>query len=493
MKNEYVLKTTIIHGSIKKLCVCIVLLVLSGNACGLTVRLRTTNTAANQYALFWKDVFYVNMLDFQNSEPIMVTAKKNYVHFDVKTKSNGYFYLARKIPNGGTTGDNRYDPITPYYYFQSGDNVEIKITEKANQYSLEFQGKGAWKYQLKTRMDAALLNGRENRGAMDAVNFYVQDPCLYKIKDAFGQLQAKHSYDTVYHMMEANLKFGSAEERFHHIREIFDKYYKGNTDTRDSFFSELEKYCSLVEKTDIPPDILLKSPSYINFLFQKAKVYCYAFADGSDNLENVYDYICSTFCGQIKERLLTVLFLEPRLPFNVAKYYTSFSDSLKDKVLLGILDRVKNRFSSSVVPGDAFTDEKGKPVTLLDFKGKTVVVDFWFTGCGACLYQYKNVLSELERRLAADTGFVFVSVSADKSFSVWEKSLLGGGYTSLGRVINLFTGGFGFAHPFLKYFGIEYFPTMVILDQSGRVVMFDNADLYDREKLYSLLIRLRSR
>lgn len=475
------------------MCVCIVLLVLSGNACGLTIRLSTTNTAADQYALFWKDVFYVNMLDFQNSEPVLVTTKKNYVDFEVKTKSNGYFYLARKISNGETTGDDRYDPITPYYYFQSGDDVEIKITDKNNQYSLEFKGKGAWKYQLKTRIDAALLNGRENSGMMDSVNFYVQDPCLYKIKKALGQLQAKYSYDTVYHMMEANLKFSSAEERFHHIREIFDKYYKGKGNIRQSFFGELEKYCSLVEKTDIPPDVLLKSPKYINFLFQKTKLYCYAFGDGTDNLENVYDYICFTFCGQTKERLLTVLFLEPRLPSNVAKGYIPFSDSLKDKVLLVILDRVKNRFSSSVVPGDTFTDEKGKPVTLLDLKGKTVVVDFWFTGCGACLYQYKDVLSEVERRLAADTGFVFVSVSTDKSFSVWEKSLLGGSYTSLNGAINLYTGGFGFAHPFLKYFGIEYFPTTIVLDKSGRVVMFDNADFYEREKFYSLLIRLRSR
>lgn len=477
--------------SIRKLCICILFLGLSGNAFCLTVKLRTTNIPADQYALFWKDVFYVNMLDFQNNEPVRVTRMRNYVHFEVKTKSNGYFYLARKISNGETAGEYKYDPITPYYYFQSGDDVEIKIKEKNNyQYSLLFKGKGAWKYLLKNKIDSTLFYGEENNTMMDSFNFYKQDPCLYKIREVLKILQWRHSYGTIYYMMKADVLFGSAEERFHHIKEIYDKYFRRDIRLRHSFLSELDKYCASVENTDISQDILLNSPNYVDFLFQKAKIYSYAFADGREDLEKVYRYISSKYSGTIKEKLLTVLFVQPRLPLNIVGAYNPFLTSLKDKVLQGILARVKNRFFSVIVPDYAFTDEKNKPVALSDFKGKIVIVDFWFTGCGACMYQYKNVLAELERRFAADTNFLFISVSADESFSVWEKSLYEGKYTSTHGSLNLCTGRLGFSHPFLKYFGIEYFPTMILLNKNGHVVMFDNADLYDKEKLYSVISNL---
>ncbi|HEY1379977.1 MAG TPA: TlpA disulfide reductase family protein [Gemmataceae bacterium] len=65
-----------------------------------------------------------------------------------------------------------------------------------------------------------------------------------------------------------------------------------------------------------------------------------------------------------------------------------------------------------VAPAAEATDLAGRKVSLADYKGKVVVLDFWFTGCGVCVEMIPHE-RKLVQRLSGRP-FALVSVSADE-------------------------------------------------------------------------------
>ena len=107
-------------------------------------------------------------------------------------------------------------------------------------------------------------------------------------------------------------------------------------------------------------------------------------------------------------------------------------------------------------------------ISLDDFEGKTVVVDFWYTGCGPCSFFYTHVLRNVRTRFRNQEDVVFVSLSADKSDSLWRKSIQSGQYTDT-TMVNLYTGGRRFNHHAIQSLEISRFPSLIIIDKAGNV------------------------
>lgn len=66
-------------------------------------------------------------------------------------------------------------------------------------------------------------------------------------------------------------------------------------------------------------------------------------------------------------------------------------------------------------------DLEGNMVSLNDFKGKYVLLDFWASGCGPCRIENPNIL-RLYRKYREE-GFEVLSVSMDYNRSDWEKAV----------------------------------------------------------------------
>jgi hypothetical protein len=141
-----------------------------------------------------------------------------------------------------------------------------------------------------------------------------------------------------------------------------------------------------------------------------------------------------------------------------------------DPSSLGTLLQYKNNLS---IGKEAFpfslTDTKGNKVTLQDLKGKVLFMDFWFTGCQACVGYFQNSLHPAEVHFKDNQDILFISVSTDKSRTKWLNSVEGGKYTSQ-EAINLFTEEQGINHPFLQHYNIHAFPYQLLIDKEGKVL-----------------------
>jgi thiol-disulfide isomerase/thioredoxin len=64
------------------------------------------------------------------------------------------------------------------------------------------------------------------------------------------------------------------------------------------------------------------------------------------------------------------------------------------------------------VPDHRFVDVDGREMTLADFRGKVVLVNFWATWCGPCKHEMP-ALDRLQAQLGGDD-FQVVAISADR-------------------------------------------------------------------------------
>jgi thiol-disulfide isomerase/thioredoxin len=69
--------------------------------------------------------------------------------------------------------------------------------------------------------------------------------------------------------------------------------------------------------------------------------------------------------------------------------------------------------SGMVVPGDlALETPEGKKVTLSEYRGKVVLINFWAGWCGPCLHEMPG-LFDLQKRLSGK-GFTVLAVNMDE-------------------------------------------------------------------------------
>ena len=205
--------------------------------------------------------------------------------------------------------------------------------------------------------------------------------------------------------------------------------------------------------------------------------------------DNPVSWIEVNFQGELRDRLLLQYFI------TVAKKPGS-QHIVPEITRIVKTDYCKDAlasFVSAVKPGsDTFdfslTDITGKKVTLSQFKGKTVVMDFWFTGCTGCL----NLAPHMKMVYDAvkdNSNIVFLSINIDKSSELWKKSALTHNYSPKGAV-ELNTDGLGSAHPLIQHYKVQSYPTLILIDKNGKLISANPekpTDKGKREKFIALI------
>ncbi|MHC4487941.1 MAG: redoxin domain-containing protein [Planctomycetota bacterium] len=128
--------------------------------------------------------------------------------------------------------------------------------------------------------------------------------------------------------------------------------------------------------------------------------------------------------------------------------------------------RAESPLIGKLAPSFTLKDLNGKQVSLSDFKGKVVLLDFWATWCGPCVAEMPNVQRVYSRY--HDDGFEVVGVSLDKTKEaltrfVEEKQV------SWPQIFFDEDGSRGWNNPLGRKYGIRSIPNTYLVDREGKV------------------------
>ncbi|HHE65494.1 MAG TPA: AhpC/TSA family protein, partial [Bacteroidetes bacterium] len=117
--------------------------------------------------------------------------------------------------------------------------------------------------------------------------------------------------------------------------------------------------------------------------------------------------------------------------------------------------------SGHPVPEFTFPDPEGKMVSLSSFKGKWVLLDFWYDGCGWCK-RLSPILKNIYYDWKDKKDFEIISISVDKEYERWIKGMKEENQPWIQVRDSTKT------YP-LKY-AISGYPTLILIDKEGNGV-----------------------
>ena len=122
----------------------------------------------------------------------------------------------------------------------------------------------------------------------------------------------------------------------------------------------------------------------------------------------------------------------------------------------------------SLVVGATFPDfeEKdldGKPLSISNYKGKVVLVDFWATWCGPCVGELPNVIKAYEKY--HDKGFEIIGISLDDSESKLKSFIKDKNMTW-----SQYFDGKRWDNKLAQKYGIMSIPATFLLEGEGKII-----------------------
>jgi thiol-disulfide isomerase/thioredoxin len=126
------------------------------------------------------------------------------------------------------------------------------------------------------------------------------------------------------------------------------------------------------------------------------------------------------------------------------------------------------KLKESLVEGSKFPDftEKdlaGKPLSIANYQGKVVLVDFWATWCGPCVRELPNVLATYGKH--HDKGFEIIGISLDQ-----DENKLAAFTKDKNMPWPQYFDGKGWGNKLAAKYGVQSIPATYLLDGDGKII-----------------------
>ena len=155
------------------------------------------------------------------------------------------------------------------------------------------------------------------------------------------------------------------------------------------------------------------------------------------------------------------MFSSTKIPLLIAlAALFAFSSCVEDATVGDSTVQAASEQELTPAPDFTLKDAEGREVTLSDYKGKVVLLNFWATWCGPCKIEMPWFV-EFQRKYK-DQGFSVIAVSLDNEG--WE-------------VVKPFTEEYELNFPVVvgsdemadEFGGVAALPTTFIIDKEGRI------------------------
>lgn len=371
------------------------------------------------------------------------------------------------------------------FVIEPNDSIGMILSVNKHLLTIDFSGVGSSKYVCRRKIQEAyedLLNRRNDSLTQSKIKYSESE--LQDSMDFYNRLQRSlvsildSSKDwlkpTVYEIMYADVR--SRLSLLYLDAHIYPYWHTGRE--LDGIINVFNR--NRIKETKVVSDYAASlSFSYVEYLLLKEKTELFYKLEGKRySFEDLYQIIKTKYKGEIRERLILIWLTCPIYHDSevLNDDEKSFSRCLQDAVstvenpnLLPIITKFSSVYSSgSIAYNFTLPNSEGNLVKMDDFKGKVVLIDFWFTGCSGCINTARILKNEVEPELKQYADFAVVSISVDKRKDTWIASINNGQYTSKSHV-NLFTDGLGGNHDIIKHYAIIGYPTCIIIDRDGKI------------------------
>jgi len=158
-------------------------------------------------------------------------------------------------------------------------------------------------------------------------------------------------------------------------------------------------------------------------------------------------------------------------PSDYEKEFIAYSDKIKSTFnnntavteFLTRIAKLKSVQVGQVAPAFSIKSIDGKTVSLADFKGKYVLLDFWASWCMPCRQENPNVVKAYNQY--KDNNFTIFSVSLDKDPVAWKQAVAADKltWTHAGELAD-------FEGPTVRLYQVEAIPSSFLIDPTGKIV-----------------------
>ncbi len=293
-------------------------------------------------------------------------------------------------------------------------------------------------------------------------------------------------------IQDIKLEFMADFQKLSSLDEQFVSIMKANT-TYDrismllrypmykTYFSNLEEpidvgegYYDFLDAPGLFDDSHLRSRSYLGFLNAYIDYLMienpYAGDETKTYFQIQYEFGRDFLKGGSREFMLSQIVISS-LNFEDFELAEAMYDDYLEIVEDGDMkDIVKREYEAilALTPGNmapdfTLTDIHGDTVSMRDFRGQVVYLDFWASWCGPCMREMPHA-RELKRKLATQHDLVFLYISIDTEETDWRRTVTEQDIQGIHLNIP------GTDHHVATLYNIKGVPTFFIIGRDGRII-----------------------